>query len=42
MFSTEEKERICLELATRVNKDVYLAVRSSEARSQLENKEIAT
>ena len=42
MFSAEEKARIALKLATRINKDGYLAVRSSEARSQLENKEIAT
>ncbi|MBX2905130.1 MAG: aminoacyl-tRNA hydrolase [Taibaiella sp.] len=42
MFSAEEKARLASKLATRINKDGYLAVRSSEARSQLENKEIAT
>jgi len=42
MFSAEEKERITEKLTSRINKDGYLAVRSSEARSQLENKEIAT
>jgi ribosome-associated protein len=42
MFSPEEKERLAAKLATRINRDGYLAVRSSEARSQLENKEIAT
>lgn len=42
MFSAEEKERITAKLANRINKDGCLAVRSSEARSQLENKEIAT
>lgn len=42
LFSDEEKERISAKLAARINKDGLLAVRSSEARSQLENKEIAT
>lgn len=42
MFSAEEKARLASKLANRINKDGYLAVRSSEARSQLENKEIAT
>lgn len=42
MFTEEEKERIHIKLATRISKDGYLAIRSSEARSQLENKEIAT
>ena len=40
-FTDEEKERIQTKLATKVNKDGYLAVRSSETRSQLENKLIA-
>lgn len=42
LFTEEEKERIATKLASRINKDGYLAVRSSEARSQLDNKEIAT
>lgn len=41
-FSEEEKERIHLKLVNRINKDGELLVRSSESRSQLENKEIAT
>ena len=40
-FTAEEKERIQTKLATKINKDGYLAVRSSETRSQLENKIIA-
>ncbi len=40
-FTEEEKERIHTKLATKINKDGYLAARSSETRSQLENKIIA-
>ena len=40
-FSDEEKERIQAKLENKINKDGYLAIRSSEARSQLENKAIA-
>ena len=40
-FTEGEKERIQSKLANKINKDGYLAVRSSEARSQLENKAIA-
>ncbi len=38
LFSHDEKQRIMYKLASRLNKDGILAVRSSEARSQLENK----
>ncbi len=41
-FTPEEKELIHSKLANRINKDGYLTVRSSETRSQLENKHIAT
>jgi ribosome-associated protein len=37
----EEKEMILDKLKNRINKDGYLIVKSSETRSQLENKEIA-
>jgi ribosome-associated protein len=37
----EEKEMILNKLKNRINKDGYLIVKSSETRSQLENKEIA-
>lgn len=40
-FTIEEKTLIREKLAGRINKDGYLSVRSSETRSQLENKEIA-
>lgn len=40
-FTDEEKTRIALKLESRMNKEGYLAVKSSETRSQLENKEIA-
>jgi len=40
-FTEEEKELIQTKLATKINKDGYLHVRSSETRSQLENKLIA-
>ncbi len=42
LYTDEEKTRIQDKLANKINKDGYLAVRSSEARSQLENKGIAT
>jgi len=41
VFSEEEKERITSKLSKRINKDGYLIVKSSETRSQLENKSIA-
>jgi ribosome-associated protein len=41
LFTDEEKELITTKLARRINKDGYLHVRSSETRSQLENKQIA-
>ncbi len=40
-FTEEEKALIQTKLANKINKEGYLAVRSSEARSQLENKAIA-
>ncbi len=40
-FSDEEKELIQTKLATKINKDGYLHAKSSETRSQLENKQIA-
>lgn len=40
-FTDEEKARIALKLESRINKEGYLAIKSSETRSQLENKEIA-
>lgn len=41
LFTDEEKELITTKLARRINKDGYLHVKSSETRSQLENKIIA-
>ena len=41
-FSEEEKEIITQQLRKRINKEGYLAIRSSDTRSQLENKAIAT
>lgn len=41
-FSEEEKQLISAKLANRMNKDGYLIIKSSETRSQLENKAIAT
>jgi len=38
LFNEEDKQRLLHKLATKLNKDGILAVRSSEARSQLENK----
>lgn len=40
-FTPEEKELILEKLKNKLNKDGYLSVKSSETRSQLENKEIA-
>lgn len=40
-FNEEEKQRISTKLTNRINKDGYLIIKSSETRSQLENKEIA-
>ncbi len=40
-FTDEEKELIRAKLEKKINKDGQLAVRSSEARSQIENKAIA-
>jgi ribosome-associated protein len=40
-FTDEEKERILEKLANKINKEGYLSVKSSETRSQLENKQIA-
>jgi len=40
-FTDEEKELIQTKLEKKINKDGYLAVKSSETRSQLENKQIA-
>jgi len=40
-FNDEEKTLIQQKLANKINKDGYLAVKSSETRSQLENKAIA-
>jgi ribosome-associated protein len=42
LFSEEEKEIITQQLRKRINKEGYLAIRSSDTRSQLENKAIAT
>jgi ribosome-associated protein len=42
VFCTQqEKELIASKLQNRINKDGYLIVKSSETRSQLENKQIA-
>lgn len=40
-FTEEEKELIQLKLQNRINKEGYLIVKSSESRSQLDNKQIA-
>ncbi len=40
-FTDEEKERIQNKLANKINKEGYLAIKSSATRSQLENKQIA-
>lgn len=41
VFTDEEKELIHIKLANRINKEGYLIVKSTETRSQLENKQIA-
>jgi len=41
VFTDEEKALIKDKLKNKINKDGYLLVKSSETRSQLENKEIA-
>ena len=41
LYTEEEKLLIATKLAKRINKDGYLIVKSSETRSQLENKQIA-
>ena len=41
VFSPEEKELITRKLYRRINKEGFLLIRSSETRSQLENKAIA-
>lgn len=40
LFSEEDKARIANKLANKINKEGYLQVRSSERRTQLENKSI--
>lgn len=40
-ITEEERVRLLLKLGHKLNKEGYLAVRSSETRSQLENKQIA-
>ena len=40
-FTDDEKELIQAKLEKKINKDGYLAVKCSETRSQLENKQIA-
>ncbi len=42
IFTEEEKIKIIQSLSNRINQEGVLLVRSSESRSQLENKEIAT
>jgi len=41
LFNEDDKARILDKLSNKINKDGYLQVRSSESRSQLENKQIA-
>lgn len=41
-FSDEEKERITAKLGNRMNKEGYLLVKSTESRSQIDNKQTAT
>lgn len=41
VFTEEEKDLIHIKLSNRINKEGYLIVRSTETRSQLENKQIA-
>ena len=40
-FTEEEKELIITKLGNRINKEGYLLAKSTESRSQLENKQIA-
>ncbi len=40
-FTEDEKELILVKLQNRINKEGYLIVKSSESRSQLDNKQIA-
>ncbi|PZF73186.1 aminoacyl-tRNA hydrolase [Taibaiella soli] len=40
-YTPEQKELILAKLQNRINKDGYLIVKSTETRSQLENKQIA-
>jgi ribosome-associated protein len=40
-FTQQEQEMISAKLASRINKDGYLVVRSTDTRSQLENKGLA-
>lgn len=41
LYSEDDKARIADKLQNRINKDGYLLVKSSDTRSQLENKAIA-
>jgi len=41
LFTDEQKQLMQEKLASRINKDGYLHVKSSETRSQLENKQLA-
>lgn len=41
VFNQDEKDRICLKLANRINKEGFLQIISDEDRSQLANKENA-
>ena len=41
LFNDDDKARILDKLANKINKDGVLQVRSSESRSQLENKQLA-
>ncbi len=41
-FTLEEKAKLALELSSRINQEGTLIMRSSESRSQLENKIIVT
>lgn len=41
IFTPEDKELINDKLKNRINKDGYLIIKSSDTRSQLENKQIA-
>lgn len=41
LYSEEDKARIADKLRNRINKEGYLIIKSSETRSQLENKQLA-